>query len=89
MNLEVASFKTSIKRKASVYSVLNDEHFFDKFQRDFLIISRSHDVSEIVDPSYSPGPSPEERELFEAKQGFMYKVFNETLQTDMGRTTAT
>ena len=25
-------------------------------------------------------------ELFEAKQGFMYKVFNETLLTDMGRT---
>ena len=47
----------------------------------------SHDVSEILDPSYSPGPSPEERELFEAKQVFMYKVFNETLQTNMGRTT--
>ena len=47
---------------------------------------KSHDVSEILDPSYSPGPSPEGRELFEAKKVFMYKVFNETLQTDMGRT---
>ena len=26
-------------------------------------------------------------ELFEAKHVFVYKVFNETLQTDMGRTT--
>ena len=86
MNLELASFKKSIKREASAYSVLKDEHFFDKFQRDLLITAKSHDVSEILDPSYSPGPSPEERELFEAKLVFMYKVFNETLQTDMGRT---
>ena len=85
MNLELASFKKSIKREASAYSVLKDEHFFDKFQRDLLITAKLHDVSEILDPSYSPGPSPEERELFEAKQVFMYKVFNETLQIDMGR----
>ena len=62
MNLELASFKKSIKREASAYLVLKDEHFFDKFQRDLLITAKSHDASEILDPSYSPGPSPEERE---------------------------
>ena len=72
--MELTSFKKSIKRKASAYSVLKDEHFFDKFQRDFLITAKSHDVSEILDPSYSPGYSPEERELFEAKQVFMSSV---------------
>ena len=87
MILELASFKKGIKQEASAYSVLRDECFFDKFQRDLLITTKLHDVSEILDPSYSTGPSPEERELFEAKQFFMYKVFNETLQTDMGRTT--
>ena len=66
---------------------MKDKHFFDKFQRDLLITAKSNDVSEILDPSYSPGHSPKERELFEAKKVFMYKVFNETLQTDMGRTT--
>ena len=86
MNLELDSFKKCIKREASAYSVLKDEHFFDKFHRDLLITEKSHDVSEILDPAYSPGPSPEERESFEAKQVFMYKVVNETLQTDMGRT---
>ena len=48
--------------------------------------AKSHDVSEILDPTFTPGPSPEERELFEPKQVFMYKVFNETLLTDVGRT---
>ena len=43
-------------------------------------------MSEILDLTYTPGTSPEEQELFEAKQIFMYKVFNETLLTDMGRT---
>ena len=86
MHLELASFKKSIKREASAYSVLKDEGYFEKFQRDLFITAKSHDASEILDPTYTPGPSPEEQELFEAKQIFMYKVFNETLLTDMGKT---
>ena len=86
MHFEVASFKKSIEREASAYSFLKDERYFDKFQRDLFITATSHDVSEILDPTYTPGTSPEEQELFEAKQIFMYKVFNETLLTDMGRT---
>ena len=54
--------------------------------RELFITAKSHDVSEILDPTFTTGPSPEEKELFEAKQVFMYKVFNETLLTDMGRT---
>ena len=53
---------------------------------DLFITVKSHEVSKILDPTFTPGPSPEEKELFEAKQVFMYKVFNETLLTDMGRT---
>ena len=52
MNLELASFKKSIKREASAYSVLKDEHFFDKFQRDLFITAKSHDVSEILYPTF-------------------------------------
>ena len=87
IHLELASFKKGIKREASAYSILKDEHYFDKIQRDLFITAKSHDVSEILDPTFTPDPSQEEKELFEAKQVFMYKVFNETLLTDMGRTT--
>ena len=86
IHTELASFKKGIKREASSYSTLKDERYFDKFQRDLFITAKSHDVSEILDPTFTPGPSPEEKELFEGKQVFMYKVFNETLLTDMGRT---
>ena len=37
MHLELASFKKSIKREASAYSVSKDERYFDKFQRDLFI----------------------------------------------------
>ena len=80
---ELASFKKGIKEEASAYSILKDECYFDKFQRDLFKTAKSHDVSEILDPTFTPGPSPEEKELFEAKQIFMYKVFDETY---MGRT---
>ena len=39
-----------------------------------------------MDPTYTPGSEPEEQELFEAKQTFMFSVFNNNLQTDMGKT---
>ena len=46
---------------------------------------KSHDVSEILDPTFTPGPSQEDKELFEAKQRFMYNVSQETLLTNNGR----
>ena len=61
MHLELASFKKSIKREASAYSTLKDERYFDQFQRDLFITAESHDVSEILDPMFTPGPSPEEQ----------------------------
>ena len=39
-----------------------------------------------MDPTYTPGSEPEEQELFEAKQTLMFSVFNDNLQTDMGKT---
>ena len=78
--------RKSIKREAYAYSVLKDKHNLDKFQRDLFITAKSHNVSEILDPTLTPaGPSPEEKEVFEVKQFLMYQVFNEALFTDMGR----
>ena len=42
--------------------------------------------NEVLDPNYTPGSEPEEQEFFEAKQTFMFSVFNANLQTDMGKT---
>ena len=49
------------KNRASTYSILKDECYFDKFHRNLFITAKSHDVSEILDPTFTPGPSQEEK----------------------------
>ena len=79
-------FKKGIKRETAAYPSLRDERYFDGFQRSLFIVSKSHKCSEVLDPTYNPGSEPEQQELFEAKQTFMFSVFNANLQTDMGMT---
>ena len=59
---------------------------FDGFKRSLFIVAKTHECSDVLDPTYTPSSEPEEQELFEAKQTFMFSVFNTNLQTDMGKT---
>ena len=77
-------FKKGIKREIAAYPSLKDERYFDGFKRSLLLVTKTHECSE--DPRYTPGSEPEEKELFEAKQTFMFSVFNANLQTDMEKT---
>ena len=71
-----------------IFSVtsLKDERYFDSFKTSLLIVANTHECNEVLDPNYTPGSEPEEQELFEAKQTFMFSVLNANLQTDMGKT---
>ena len=60
---EFASIKESTKEGAwQAFSTWNDEHHFEYFQRDLFTDAKSHNVSEILDPTFIPGPSQEEQE---------------------------
>ena len=83
---ELMGFKKGIKREMTAYPSLMDERNFDGFKRSIFIAAKTHKCSEVLDPNYTPGSEPEEEELFEAKQTFMFSVFNTNLQTDMGKT---
>ena len=85
--IELMGFEKGIKRETATYPSLKDERYFDGFKRSLLIVTKTHECNEVVDPNYTPGSAPEEQELFEAKQTFMFSVFNANLQTDMGKTT--
>ena len=37
-------------------------------RRSLFIVAKSHECNEVLDPFYTPGSEPEQRELFEAKQ---------------------
>ena len=79
-------FKKGIKREIAAYPSLKDERYFDGFKRSLLIVAKTHECNEVLDPNYTPGSEDEAQELFEAKQTFMFNVFNANLQTDMGKT---
>ena len=79
-------FKKGIKREIAAYPSLKDERYFDGFKRSLSIVAKTHECNEALDPTYIPGSEPEEQGLIEAKQTFMFKVFNANLQTDMGKT---
>ena len=66
-SIGLASFKKGIKNGAYAYAILRDECHSDKFQKNLFITAKCHDVYEILDPTFTPGPSQEDKELFEAK----------------------
>ena len=84
--IELMGFKKGMKREIAAYPSLKDERYFDGFKRSLFIVAMTHECYEVLDPNYTPGSEPEEKELFEAKQTFMFSVFNANLQTDMGKT---
>ena len=84
--IELMGFKKGIKREIAAYPSLKDERYFDGFKRSLLIVAKTHECNEVLDPNYTPDSEPEEQEHFEAKQTFMFSVFNANLQTDMGKT---
>ena len=82
--VELMGFEKGIKREIATYP--SHERYFDGFKRSLFIVAKTHECNEVLDPTYNPGSEPEEQELFEAKQTFMFSVFNANLQTDLGKT---
>ena len=76
----MASFKKGLKREETAYPTLKDERYFDGFSRSLYIAAKSHECKQVYTPSNT------EKDLFEAKQIFMFSVFDKHLLTDMGKT---
>ena len=68
-------FKKGIKREIAAYPSLKDERYFDGFKRSLLIVAKTHECNDILDPTYNPVSEPEAQELFETKQTFRFSVF--------------
>ena len=84
--IELMGFKKGIKREIATYPSLKDETYFNDFKRSLFIVAMTHECNDVVDPNYTPASEPQEKELFEAKQTFMSRVFNANIQTDMAKT---
>ena len=84
LNNKADHFRKSIKRDKSQYVTLREDKQWDKWQRSTIVTARSHNCKHIFDKDYVP-KTTEDMETFGEKQTFMYVVFKEKLQTDMGK----
>ena len=81
-NQKLISFRKGIKREETAYPTLKNERYFDSFSRSLYISAKSHECEDVLFPEYTPSNS--EKELFEAKEIFMFSVLDKHLLTDMG-----
>ena len=72
-NQQLAGFKKGIKREETSYPTLKDERYFDSLSRSLCITAKSYDYDEVLDPDHTA--SPENTELFDNEQVFMFSVF--------------
>ena len=83
-NQKLVRFKKGIKREETAYPTLKDERYFDGFSTHLYITAKSHECEQGLESDYTP--SNAEKDLFEAKQIFMFSVFDKHLLTDMWKT---
>ncbi len=79
----LSKFKKGIKRDVLLFVVLKDLKQWDLWHCSTLAQARAQDVYNVLDPTYMP--LPPEKDLFEAKQRYMYAVFKRVLQTNKGK----
>jgi len=80
----VSDFKRGIRCDTNAYSVLNDDKHFNNWNRSVISKARAHNISDVFDTGYTP-ETEEEKQLFKAKQEFVYSMFNQCVQTDTGK----
>ena len=79
-----AEFMKGIKRDITLFPTLKNEENWDQWNRSLQAIAHMQDVAVVLDERYAPS-SPDEVELFKAKQEFMYTVFEHTILTSQGK----
>ncbi|KAG7350835.1 hypothetical protein IV203_010195 [Nitzschia inconspicua] len=77
-------FQKGIKRDQSHFPTLKSEPLNDSWHRTFEIQAHAQGVAHILDSKYSPS-TPEEKELFQLVQTFMYAVLESKVQTHKGQ----
>ena len=73
-----------IKRDVTTFPILKNDEHWDAWNRQLIATSRMQDVADVLDEHYTPFTT-EERDLFIAKQEFMYTVFERTILTSQGK----
>jgi hypothetical protein len=77
-------FQKGVKRDKLQYEKFTKNNEFPRWNRSVRATAKSHGCENVLDPTYVPTP-PEEAELFELQNAFMYSVWDYILLTDKGK----
>ena len=76
-------FRKGIKRDKSHYEILKNEKLWDDWKGKSISTIHAHNCANVIDPTYLPS-TPEEKELFQEQNTYIYDILNTILQTTMG-----
>ena len=79
-----AEFMKGIKRDITSFPMLKSEEHWDSWNHTMHAVARTQDVAVVLDNNYTPTTS-DDIELFQAKQEYMYTVFECTVQISKGK----
>jgi hypothetical protein len=77
-------FRRTFKKDATLFPTLKDDHYHDGWHRSFKTQAAAHDVSEVLDESYTPS-TQDDIALFNEKQKFLYPLIESKVLTDRGK----
>jgi hypothetical protein len=81
---KVESWQKGVKRDPEVYPELKQDSQWNDWLDKVRIYASYHDVEEVLDPDYDPTKFPEDIEVFDKKQKFMFVVLRNKVKTNMG-----
>ena len=73
-----------MRRDASLYATLKDNHHWNNWNRSVIAQAQAHDLKEVFIMEYVP-VNDEDIKLFDEKQCFTYALLNCIVQTDKGK----
>ena len=82
---ELYEFRKGIKRDAGVFPTLKERKEWKTYKIALESQAKAQRVFEVLDPDYVPPTTPDEKELFQEKQTYMYAVFIRTLKVDFAK----
>jgi hypothetical protein len=83
-NSPAADFRRGVKRDKGHYSTMKDEKQWDEWKRSTISTIYAHGCENIISSAYIP-LSPDDINLFQEQNKFMYDVFLTILRTSMGK----
>ena len=84
--IELMGFKKDINREIAAYPSLKDERYFDGFKRSLLIVAKTHECNEVLDPTILQVVNLRNKSFLKPNKPSCSVSLMLTFKSDMGKT---